>query len=152
MLQAREFFKAVERENEVRTEYSQGSDIFHSLEDLKLGSKGNLEELNPGRRVQLTLGEPGLSRFSYKAVLLDAQKDSGPFTYHCGVFLVPKVVFSWCIYNLCTTRGLFSFWVEVKQLLCRVGVGSLLISVSPGLETSHSPAARRLINHVLFVY
>ncbi|CAA3007391.1 methyltransferase 13 [Olea europaea subsp. europaea] len=88
--QAREFFKAVERENEVRTEYSLGSDIFHSLEDLKLGSKGNLEELNPGRRVQLTLGEPGLSRFSYKAVLLDAQKDSGPFTYHCGVFLVPK--------------------------------------------------------------
>ncbi|CAI9776988.1 unnamed protein product [Fraxinus pennsylvanica] len=88
--QAREFFKAVERENEVRTEYSQGSDIYHSLEDLKLGSKGNLEELNPGRRVQLTLGEPGLSRFSYKAVLLDAQKDSGPFTYHCGVFLVPK--------------------------------------------------------------
>lgn len=88
--QARKFFKAVERENEVRTEYSQGSDIYHSLEDLKLGSKGNLEELNPGHRVQLTLGEPGLSRFSYKAVLLDAQKDSGPFTYHCGVFLVPK--------------------------------------------------------------
>ncbi|CAI9776986.1 unnamed protein product [Fraxinus pennsylvanica] len=88
--QAREFFKAIERENEVRTEYSQGSDIYLSLEDLKLGSKGNLEELNPGCRVQLTLGEPGLSRFSYKAVLLDAQKDSGPFTYHCGVFLVPK--------------------------------------------------------------
>ncbi|KAL2530193.1 S-adenosyl-L-methionine-dependent methyltransferase superfamily protein [Forsythia ovata] len=88
--QAREFFKALERENEVRSEYSRGSDIFHSLEDLKLGSKGNLEELNPGRRVQLTLGEPGLSRFSYKAVILDAQQESGPFMYHCGVFLVPK--------------------------------------------------------------
>lgn len=64
---------------------------MYSLEDLRLGAKGDLSELRPGRRVQLTLGEPGCSQFLYKAVLLDAQKQSDPFSYHCGVFLVPKV-------------------------------------------------------------
>lgn len=50
-----------------------------------------MAELSPGRRVQLTLGQQGTSRFSYKAILLDAQQQSGPFSYNCGVFLVPKV-------------------------------------------------------------
>ncbi|KAL2520922.1 putative zinc transporter [Forsythia ovata] len=48
-MKAREFFKALERENEVRSEYPRGSYLFHSLEDLKLRSKGQLEELNSGR-------------------------------------------------------------------------------------------------------
>lgn len=72
-------------------EYSTGSDVLHSLKDLQLGAKGNMAELSPGRRVQLTLGQQGASCFSYKAILLDAQQQSGPFSYNCGVFLVPKV-------------------------------------------------------------
>lgn len=69
--------------------------MLYSLEDLCLGAKGDLSELRPGRRVQLTLGEPGRSQFLYKAVLLDAQKQSDSFLYHCGVFLVPKVSLSY---------------------------------------------------------
>ncbi|KAL3828407.1 hypothetical protein ACJIZ3_017209 [Penstemon smallii] len=88
--QARELYEALEREKIVRSEYTNGSDILYSLEDLKVGAKGNLTELEPGRRVKLTLGEPGVSPFSYKGVLLDAQQESGPFTYQFGVFLVPK--------------------------------------------------------------
>ncbi|KAK4482583.1 hypothetical protein RD792_009746 [Penstemon davidsonii] len=88
--QARELYEALEREKIVRSEYTNGADILYSLEDLKVGAKGNLTELEPGRRVKLTLGEPGVSPFFYKGVLLDAQQESGPFTYQFGVFLVPK--------------------------------------------------------------
>ncbi|KAL8106172.1 hypothetical protein AgCh_029834 [Apium graveolens] len=88
--QVRGLFEALEAENKLRTAYLNGSDILYSLEDLRLGAKGDLSELKPGRRVQLTLGEPGCSQFLYKAVLLDAQQQSDPFLYHCGVFLVPK--------------------------------------------------------------
>lgn len=88
--QARGLYEVLESENKIRSKYSSGSDVLYSLEDLKIGAKGNLAELNPGRRIQLTLGEPGGSRFTYKAVLLDASHSSGPFSYHCGVFLVPK--------------------------------------------------------------
>jgi len=70
-----------------------GSDIIYSLEDLKLGAKGDLIELIPGRRVQLTLGGQGDSTFCYRAVLLDAGPQSAPFLYNCGIFLVPKVRF-----------------------------------------------------------
>ncbi|GFP80678.1 methyltransferase-like protein 13 [Phtheirospermum japonicum] len=89
--QARQLYEAIEREKRVRSEYSSGSDILYSLEDLNLGVKGNLTELEPRRRIKLTLGEPGVSRFIYNGVLLDAQPDSGPFSYHFGVFLVPKM-------------------------------------------------------------
>ncbi|CAK9136524.1 unnamed protein product [Ilex paraguariensis] len=88
--QARGLLEALESENKIRAEYSNGSDILYSLEDLKLGAKGGLAKLNPGRRVQLTLGEPGGSHFSYRAVLLDARQQSVSFLYRCGVFLVPK--------------------------------------------------------------
>lgn len=64
---------------------------MYSLEDLRLGAKGDLGELSPGRRIQLTLGEDGCSRFMYRAVILDSKEQSGPFSYHSGVFLVPKV-------------------------------------------------------------
>lgn len=64
---------------------------MYSLEDLRLGAKGDLGELSPGRRIQLTLGEDGRSRFMYRAVILDSKEQSGPFSYHSGVFLVPKV-------------------------------------------------------------
>ncbi|OVA06229.1 Methyltransferase type 11 [Macleaya cordata] len=89
--QGRGLFQALEAENKIRSECSSGSDILYSLEDLQLGAKGDLKKILLGRRFLLTLGEEGGSRFSYKAVLLDAKKLSNPFVYHCGVFLVPKV-------------------------------------------------------------
>ncbi|KAJ9541614.1 hypothetical protein OSB04_028120 [Centaurea solstitialis] len=88
--QARGLFEALETENKIRTKCSSGNDILYSLEDLKIGVKGDLSELSPGRRIELTLGEPGQSSFCYKTVLLDAQQSSDEFLYHCGVFLVPK--------------------------------------------------------------
>lgn len=51
-----------------------------------------MSELNPGRRIQLTLGGPGDSQFTYRAVLYDALRESEPFKYHYGVFLVPQVL------------------------------------------------------------
>ncbi|KAB1213624.1 Methyltransferase-like protein 13 [Morella rubra] len=79
--------EALEKENHFRRGYSNGSDILHSLEDLKLGAKGDLMKLCQGRRFELTLdGKLG----SYRAVLLDAHQQPGPFIYHCAVFIVPK--------------------------------------------------------------
>ncbi|KAK9933113.1 hypothetical protein M0R45_020321 [Rubus argutus] len=86
--QGRGLLEAVENENQIRREYSSASDILYSLEDLKLGARGDLTKLCPGYRFQLTLC--GGSRFSYRAVVLDAKENSGPFVYHCGVFIVPK--------------------------------------------------------------
>nr|XP_043614959.1 eEF1A lysine and N-terminal methyltransferase [Erigeron canadensis] len=88
--QASGMFEALETENKVRAKWSSGNDILYSLEDLKIGVKGDLSELSPGRRIQLTLGEPGESRFCYKTVLLDAKQNSDDFLYNCGVFFVPK--------------------------------------------------------------
>ncbi|XP_048610636.1 eEF1A lysine and N-terminal methyltransferase [Brassica napus] len=78
--------EALESENQIRRDCNNGSDLLYSHDDLKLGVKGDLAELTGGRRVKFTLG----SNFSYRAVLLDAQKQTEPFVYHCGVFLVPK--------------------------------------------------------------
>ncbi|XP_010248173.1 PREDICTED: uncharacterized protein LOC104591078 [Nelumbo nucifera] len=89
--QSRGLFETLEEENKLRSECSNGVDVLYTLEDLQLGAKGDLKELLPGRRIQLTLGEVGNSHFSYKAVLLDAKQQYDPFLYHCGVFLVPKV-------------------------------------------------------------
>lgn len=50
-----------------------------------------LIKISQGRRVQLTLGGQGCSVFSYRAAVFDAEEQSDPFTYHCGVFIVPKV-------------------------------------------------------------
>lgn len=90
-LQVHGLFQALEDENKIRADYSSGCDVVYTLEDLKIGAEGNLAELSPGRRVQLSLGEAGVSLFCYRAVLLDARKDFEPFAYHCAVFLVPKV-------------------------------------------------------------
>ncbi|CAL1384491.1 unnamed protein product [Linum trigynum] len=88
--QAAGLFEALERENQIRNEYSSGSDILYSFQDLQLGAKGNLSKLNQGSRFQFTLGGEGKSRFCYSAILLDAKENSGSFSYHCGVFIVPK--------------------------------------------------------------
>ncbi|CAN6722659.1 unnamed protein product [Malus baccata var. baccata] len=86
--QASGLLEAVDKENQIRREYSLGSDVLYSHEELNLGARGDLTKLSPGSRFQLNLG--GGSRFSYRAVVLDAQESSGPFEYHCGVFIVPK--------------------------------------------------------------
>ncbi|KAL9411310.1 hypothetical protein AB3S75_044996 [Citrus x aurantiifolia] len=83
--------EALESENQTRREYSNGSDILYSLEDLQLGAKGDLKNLSPGCRFELILGGEGDFCFSYRAVLLDARENSGPFMYNCGVFIVPKM-------------------------------------------------------------
>ncbi|CAI9117653.1 OLC1v1019094C3 [Oldenlandia corymbosa var. corymbosa] len=88
--QVRGLYEVLQSENEIRSKYSSGSDVTYLLEDLKIAPKVNLEELYPGRRLQLKLGDPGGSRFTYKAILLDAPQDSGPFSYHCGALLIPK--------------------------------------------------------------
>lgn len=96
--------EALENENQTRREYSNGSDILYSLEDLRLGAKGDLKTLSQGRRFELMLGGEGDSCFSYRAVLLDAREDSGPFMYNCGVFIVPKVCLCLPIWFPCTSR------------------------------------------------
>lgn len=85
-----------------------GSDLLYSLEDLKLVAKGDLMELTPGRRVQLILGGVG-SLFRYRAVVLDAQPQSLPYSYHCGVLLVPKV-------SSCSTACLRSFLIVIELI------------------------------------
>ncbi|KAK3416988.1 hypothetical protein EUGRSUZ_H02738 [Eucalyptus grandis] len=82
-------YKELDNENRTREEYLTGSDVLHSLEDLQLGAKGALDKLDPGRRVQLILSNRN-SRYSYRAVLLDAREQSETFLRHCGVIIVPK--------------------------------------------------------------
>ena len=60
------------------------------MEDLQ----EDLLKLSQGRRLQISLGGQGYSTFSYRAVILDAEELADPFTYHCGIFIVPKVCFS----------------------------------------------------------
>lgn len=90
-LQIKALVNIVEEENQIRTEYSSSADIMYSLQELQLGAKGNLKELQPGRRFQVVLGEQGESLYTYRTVLLDAKQQLAPFLYHCGVFIVPKV-------------------------------------------------------------
>ncbi|XVF30562.1 hypothetical protein REPUB_Repub16aG0068800 [Reevesia pubescens] len=87
--QASGLHEALESENQIRGKYLSGSKILYSLEDLQLGAKGDLTKHSLGRRVQLTLGERGVSHFCYKVVLLDAEQQFGAFSFHCGVFIVP---------------------------------------------------------------
>ncbi|PNX63613.1 methyltransferase-like protein 13-like, partial [Trifolium pratense] len=77
---------ALQNENQVREKLSSSSDTLYAVEDLQ----EELAKISQGRRLQLTLGGQGCSIFSYRAVVLDAEELSDPFTYHCGVFIVPK--------------------------------------------------------------
>ncbi|KAL9156065.1 hypothetical protein ABFS82_09G048200 [Erythranthe guttata] len=86
--QARQFYEAVEKEQKVRLEYSSGSDTLYSLKDV--GKNGNPHVLVEGRRIKLILGEPKGSTF-YKGILIDAQKDSGPFKAPMAVLIVPYI-------------------------------------------------------------
>ncbi|KAI3459687.1 hypothetical protein Pfo_016350 [Paulownia fortunei] len=135
--QAHELYEALEREKGIRTEYSNGSDICYPLEDLNLGVKGNLTELEPGRRVKLILGEPGVSRFFYDCILFDAQRDSGPFSAQFRLFLVPKTrTLEWML----SSGGQ---WVIVKSLKA----ARLLMIV---LDSRHSNVAMEDIQRDLY--
>ncbi|KAL8027080.1 hypothetical protein ABFX02_14G072600 [Erythranthe guttata] len=88
--QVQKVFEALERENIVRAEYSNGADIWYSLEDLKQGVKGDIREIEPGRAVKLFLGEPGVSRFFYTGELLDAERGLAPFSDRFRVVVFRK--------------------------------------------------------------
>ncbi|KAL8026591.1 hypothetical protein ABFX02_14G038300 [Erythranthe guttata] len=92
--QVEELFEALERENTVRAEYSNGTDTWHSLNDLNQGVQGNIGVLEPGRAVKLFLGETGVSRFFYSCLLLDAHPLPIPFSdqYHV-IFLYSMQLF-----------------------------------------------------------
>lgn len=70
-------------------------------------------ELSPGRRVQLTLGREGGSISRYRAVVLDAQPESVPFSYHCAVFIVPKVS-----HTILTIANIFVKKTLLKSFFC----------------------------------
>lgn len=113
----------LEKERHTRTKYSNNSDISYTMEDLRLGAKGNISMLEPGRRIKLILGEPGVSNFFYNCMLLDAKPDSGQFVYPYGVFIVPQVsLFLQCILY-CSTRysrycvSYLSFYRQLDILL-----------------------------------
>ncbi|AEC08579.1 S-adenosyl-L-methionine-dependent methyltransferases superfamily protein [Arabidopsis thaliana] len=128
--------EAVESENKIRRDCNNGSDLLYSHEDLKLGIKGDLAELTEGRRIKFTLGGQG-SNFSYRAVLLDAQKQTEPFVYYCGVFLVPKTrAHEWLF---CSEEGQWQV-VESSQ-------AARLIMVF--LDSSHSGATMEDIQNDL---
>lgn len=112
-LQVKVLINIVEEENQMRNEYSSGEDVIYSMQDIQLGAKGNLKELQPGRRCQLVLGEQGESLYTYKTVLLDAKQPSSPFSYHCGVFIVPKVS-SWMLN--CYRLILYSLYCHIMPL------------------------------------
>ncbi|EYU32695.1 hypothetical protein MIMGU_mgv1a002614mg [Erythranthe guttata] len=88
--QARALLEALRRESAFRFLYNgSADDLFYPLEDIWV--QGNLSELQPGRRLQLTLGDYGISRLMYKGILLDAQQDSGYFSNQFLVLIIPKV-------------------------------------------------------------
>ncbi|KAI3459689.1 hypothetical protein Pfo_016352 [Paulownia fortunei] len=135
--QARELYEALQREQRVRSEYSNGSDILYSLEDLNLGAKVNLIELEPGHRVKLILGEPGVSRFFYNGILLNAQRDSGPFSYQFRVLIVQKIILDSSHSNAAIEDIQKDLSPLVKQLApgdCDDGVQILFMIVGDGIK------------------
>ncbi|XP_028759564.1 eEF1A lysine and N-terminal methyltransferase [Neltuma alba] len=121
--------EALQNENQIRKQYSSSSDILYSLEELQLGVGGELTKLSQGRRLQLTLGGQGSSRFSYRTVLLDAEETSDPFTYHCGVFIVPNT----------RAREWLFFSEEGQWMVVRSSKAARLVMVF--LDPSHTNAS-----------
>ncbi|KAL9156067.1 hypothetical protein ABFS82_09G048300 [Erythranthe guttata] len=131
-----ELYNALERERKFRSEYCSGCDVLYSLKDLKLGAKGNLKELEEGRRINLILGEPEGSQF-YKGVLIDAQQNSDPFLYHIAVLPVPHIrVDDW----------IFSSEEGQKNLIANSKASRLLIIL---LDSSNSCVPKELIQKYL---
>ncbi|XP_020975767.1 methyltransferase-like protein 13 [Arachis ipaensis] len=123
--QASGLHEALENENQLREKYTSSSHILYSPEDLQ----GELTKLSPGRRFQLTLGGQGCSIFTYHAVVLDAEEHFDSFTYHCGVFIVPKT----------RSREWLFFSEEGQWMVVRSSKAARLIMVL--LDTSHIKAS-----------
>ncbi|KAK2438122.1 hypothetical protein P8452_33886 [Trifolium repens] len=123
--QASGLCKALRTENQVREKLSSSSDTLYAMEELQ----EELTKISQGRRLQLTLGGQGCSVFSYRAVVLDAEEQSDPFTYHCGVFIVPKI-------RAC--EWLF-FSEEGQWMVVRSSKAARLIMVF--LDTGHTNAS-----------
>lgn len=117
--------EALQNENQVREKLSSSSDKLHSMENLQV----ELIKISQGRRVQLTLGGQGCSVFSYRAAVFDAEEQSDPFTYHCGVFIVPKI----------RAREWLFFSEEGQWMVVRSSKAARLIMVF--LDTSHTNAS-----------
>ncbi|XP_057837789.1 uncharacterized protein LOC131047991 isoform X2 [Cryptomeria japonica] len=83
-------FETIAKENKLRKQHTPGEDLLNDLKDLEIGAKDGMKQLLPGRRMNIMLGEHGISRFNYRAVIMDSYERFGPFSYSCGVFLVPK--------------------------------------------------------------
>ncbi|KAL2343358.1 hypothetical protein Fmac_004643 [Flemingia macrophylla] len=109
-------------ENQIREKCSSNSDISYTVDDLL----EELPKLSQGRRLQLTLGGQGYSAFSYRAIILDAEEQADPFTYHCGVFIVPKI----------RAREWLFFSEEGQWMVVRSSKAARLIMVF--LDASHS--------------
>ncbi|CAI8618587.1 unnamed protein product [Vicia faba] len=116
--------ESLQNENQVREKLSSCSNKLYSVEDVQ----EELTKISQGRRLQLTLGGQGCSVFSYRAVVLDAEEQSDPFTYHCGVFIVPKIR---------APEWLF-FSEEGQWMVVRSSKAARLIMVF--LDTSHTNA------------
>ncbi|WJX53121.1 hypothetical protein P8452_39152 [Trifolium repens] len=123
--QASGLCKALRTENQVREKLSSSSDTLYAMEELQ----EELTKISQGRRLQLTLGGQACSVFSYRAVVLDAEEQSDPFTYHCGVFIVPKI-------RAC--EWLF-FSEEGQWMVVRSSKAARLIMVF--LDTGHTNAS-----------
>ncbi|KAK7348729.1 hypothetical protein VNO80_23371 [Phaseolus coccineus] len=116
------FSEALQNENQIREKYSSDSGILYSVEDLQ----EDLLKLSQGRRLLITLGGQGYSTFSYTAVILDAEELADPFTYHCGIFIVPKIrAREWLFYS-----------EEGQWMVVRSSKAARLIMVF--LDASHS--------------
>ncbi|KAL1561592.1 eEF1A lysine and N-terminal methyltransferase-like [Salvia divinorum] len=142
--QARKLYEMLEKERHTRTKYSNNSDMSYTIEDLRLGAKGNISMLQPGRRIKLVLGEPGVSNFFYNCMLLDAKPDSGQFVYHYGVFIVPQLRAHDWLYT--SEEGQWLIVVSAKAArLCMVFLDSSN-SVFPmqSIQSDLSPLVKQL--------
>ncbi|KAL7098955.1 hypothetical protein ACP275_09G051600 [Erythranthe tilingii] len=133
--QVHELVGILRREKGCRSVLMRSLDIFYPLQDVL--AAGNLTELQPGRRLKLFLGEYGISILLFKSILLDAQRDSGPFSHQFLVLIVPKVrTLQWI---LSSEEGQ---WVFVKEFK----VARLAIIL---LDTPHSCFTIEVIQHDL---
>ncbi|KAL8042373.1 hypothetical protein ABFX02_09G046200 [Erythranthe guttata] len=125
-VQCQALVRAVERENLVRTEYSNGIDVWHSLEDLKLGVRGDIKVLETDRIVRIVFGEPGESRFFYTAVLIDTNQESGTFTDGLCIYFFEK--------TRASERVLSSEW-QLRTTANNAKAARMLIVI---LDSSHA--------------
>ncbi|CAN6462771.1 unnamed protein product [Victoria cruziana] len=136
--------QAIDTENKIRRKGLQGGvDIVYSLEDLKLGSGEDIEHLISGRRLHLILGGKKMSRFSYKAVVLDSKEAPDPPKYQCAIFLVPKTrahewLFSseegqWLVVENAKASRLIMVFLDSEHSL--VGMDAIQNDLSPLVKT-----------------